>query len=113
MVKKRDDSVKKINEFIDLEFGHEKTKRYGGCEDLTVGQLANASGPLKYNIIVKNFYNKLDAVANNMIESYTYEANKIQIIPKDPKSYRKMLLDELGVTEEQLVKMFVEHIETS
>ena len=66
---------------------------------------------MKYNMIIKNFYNKLDAVADDIIESYNWEAGKEMIVPEDPKGYRGMVQEELGISENDLIKLFVEHIE--
>ena len=66
---------------------------------------------MKYNMIIKNFYNKLDAVADDIIESYNWEAEKEMIVPEDPKGYRGMVQEELGISENDLIKLFVEHIE--
>ena len=62
-------------------------------------------------MIIKNFYNKLDAVGDEVIESYNWEAQRDLVIPEDPKGYRGMVQDELGVTEDELVKLFIEHLE--
>lgn len=33
------------------------------------------------------------------------------IIPEDPKGYRGMVMEQLDVTEDELIKLFVEHLE--
>jgi hypothetical protein len=55
---------------------------------------------LKLSLYRAKLYRKLDRVSDDLIASCNWELNKEVVIPKDPKAYKKMVIEKLNIKED-------------
>ena len=65
---------------------------------------------LKLSLYKAKLYKKLDKVSDDLIASCKWELNKKVVIPKSPRAYRKMVLSELDIKEDELLRLVVEDL---
>ena len=80
-------------------------------DDFSIAQLEGADPEIKKAMFTQKLYQKFARVSDDLISSYMWELKREKVIPKDPKAYRQMVIDELEITQDKLVTILIGHLD--
>ena len=80
-------------------------------DDFSIAQLEGADPEIKKAMFTQKMYQKFSRVSDQLISSYMWELKREKVIPKDPKAYRQMLMDELEINQDKLVTILIGHLD--
>ena len=65
---------------------------------------------MKNEAYVLKLLNKLEAMGNKLIESYSWELDRKVMAHRDPAEYQLMLMKELKLSKQELLNKFVDYL---